>query len=88
MKQLQFAYDEEANGYLSESFQLEKRAMIRVYLQSQAPVVTLKLEDSGEWSNYGQTPKNCDCYEINLTSNEEVTLMLATPVPVMNCYIL
>ena len=88
MKQLQFTFDEEANGYLSEPFQLEKRAMVRIYLKGQAPVVTLKQEADGQWSNYGQTPKDCDCYEINLTSNEEVTLMLATPVPVMNCYIL
>lgn len=83
-----FTWDAEANGYLSDSFTVEGRATVHIELTSQAPVVTLKEEDDGGWGNYGQTPKDADCYEIEITSTDMVKLRLATPVEVIKCYIL
>lgn len=87
MVQPHFTFDKTVNAYLSETFQLDRNATVRINLQSKAPVVTLKQDADGEWQNNGQTPKDNDSYEIRLQSNEEVTLRLATPVPVLNCYI-
>lgn len=84
----QFTFDQEANGYLSEPFTIDEQAMVHIELASRAPVVTLKLEGDGEYSNYGQTPKSGTAFEINITSKKEITVKLATPVEVTKCYVL
>ena len=84
----QFTFDAEANAWLSEPFTVEEQAMVHIELASRAPVMTLKLEKDGGYANYGQTPKSDERFEINITTNREETLMLATPVEVMKCYIL
>ena len=83
-----FTFDDEANGWLSEPFTMEEKATVHIELAAMAPVVTLKREDDGEYANYGQTPEESDQYEIDLTSDSEVTLMLATPVEVRKCFII
>ena len=88
MRMLSFIFDEDANGWLSEPFTIEEQATVHIELSGKAPVVTLKQEVDGGYANYGQTPKESDRYELNLTSNDEVTLMLATPVEVTKCYII
>lgn len=88
MRMLSFIFDEDANGWLSEPFTMEEQATVHIELSGKAPVVTLKQEEDGGYANYGQTPKESDRYELNLTSNDEVTLMLATPVEVTKCYII
>lgn len=84
----QFEFNAEANAYLSNPFTVNEEALVHIELASRAPVVTLKMEGDGEYANYGQSPKSADAYEITITSKKEVTLMLATPVEVMKCYIL
>lgn len=84
----QFEFNAEANAYLSVPFTVDEQALVHIELASRAPVVTLKMEGDGGYANYGQTSKSADAYEINITSKKEVTLMLATPVEVKNCYIL
>ena len=83
-----FTFDEDANGWLSEPFTVEEEATVFIELASMAPVVTLKREPDGGYANYGQTPKESDRYELNITSNQEETVMLATPVEVTSCYII
>lgn len=83
-----FTFDEDANGWLSEPFVVEERATVFIELASMAPVVTLKQEADGGYANYGQTPKESDRYELNITSNQEETVILATPVEVTSCYII
>lgn len=83
-----FIFDEEANGYLCDPFSIEEQATVHIELASKAPVVILKQEADGGYANYGQTPKESDRYELNLTSNQEETIMLATPVEVTKCYII
>lgn len=83
-----FTFDAEANAYLSEPFTVEERAMVHIELESKAPVVTLKMEEDGGYANYGQTPKEASGYEIHITSKDEATLILATPVAVTDCYII
>lgn len=83
-----FTFNQEANGYLSEPFTVDRQACVHIELERMAPVVTLKREEDGEYANYGQTPKECDQYELTITSTEEVTLILATPVGVKKCYIM
>lgn len=83
-----FTFNEEANGYLSEPFCVDQQAVVHIELESVAPVVTLKREEDGEYGNYGQTPKENDRYKLHITSKGEITLILATPVPVTKCYIM
>ena len=83
-----FTFNEEANGYLSEPFTIDKQVTVHIELDSMAPVVVLKQEEDGEYDKYGQTPKETDMYELEITSNEQVTLILATPVGVRKCYIM
>ena len=83
-----FTFDEDANGWLSEPFTVEEQATVFIELASMAPVVTLKQEPDGSYANYGQTPKESDRYELNITSNQEETVILATPVEVTSCYII
>lgn len=84
----QFIFNDEANAYLSEPFTVDEQAMVHIELASRAPVVTLKQEKDGGYANYGQTPKSGEAFEINITTNKEEQLILATPVEVMKCYIL
>jgi hypothetical protein len=84
----QFTFDAETNAYLSEPFTVDEQAMVHIELASRAPVVTLKKEKDGGYANYGQTPKSGEAFEINITTNREELLMLATPVEVTKCYIL
>lgn len=84
----QFTFDAEANGYISEPFTIEERAQVHIELASRAPVVTLKLEDDGEYANYGQSPKNACRYNIDISSKREITVKLAAPVEVTKCYVL
>ncbi len=83
-----FKFNEQANGYLSEPFTVEQKAVVHIELDSMAPVVLLKRQEDREYSNYGQTPKESDKYELTITSKEEVTLILATPVGIRKCYII
>ena len=83
-----FTFNAEANGYLSEPFTVDKQAVVHIELDSMAPVVTLKREEDGEYANYGQTPNESDQYELTITSKEEITLILATPVGIRKCYIM
>lgn len=83
-----FTFDDEANAYLSETFTVDEQTMVHVELASHAPVVILRQETDGGFANYGQTPKSGERFEINITSNHEITVMLATPVEVTKCYIL
>lgn len=83
-----FTFNAEANSYLSEPFTVTNEARVHIELDSMAPVVTLKQEEDGEYSNFGQTPKESDQYELEITSKEEVSLILATPVGVKKCYIM
>ena len=83
-----FTFDAEANGYISEPFTVDEQAMAHIELASRAPVVTLRQEKDGGYANYGQTPEQALAYEINITTNEEITVRLATPVEVEKCYIL
>ena len=82
-----FTWDEEANGYISEAFAVEERATVHIELESRAPVVTLKRECDGGWANYGQTPKSGTAFEIDVTTNREEQLRLATPVAVTKCFV-
>ena len=84
----QFTFDEEMNAYVSEAITIEERAMAHIELASPAPVVTLKQEKDGGYANYGQSPKDSDRYEIDITSKDEITVMIATPVEVTKCYII
>lgn len=83
-----FSFNEDANGYLSDSFNIEEEATVHIELAGKAPVVVLRQEPDGGFANYGQTPDESDRYELNLTSNQEETIMLATPVEVTKCYII
>ena len=84
----QFTFDAEANGYISEPFIIDQAASVHIELTSRAPVVTLKREDDGGYANYGQTPKQDTAFQINIHSKEEITVKLATPVPIRKCYII
>lgn len=88
MKALSFTFDEEANGWLSEPFTVQDEIIVHADLCGKAPIVTLKQEPDGGYAIYGQSPKESDRYKIHLISNEEVTLKLATPVEVTQCYII
>lgn len=83
-----FTYDDDMNGYISEPFTVEEQATAYIELECKAPLVILKQECDGGYANYGQSPKESDRYEINLTSKDEARLMLATPVEVTKCYII
>lgn len=83
-----FIFDTEANGYISDPFTVFEQAKVHIELASRAPVVTLKEEPDGSYSNYGQSPKESDRYEINLTSKDEITVRMAAPVEVTKCYII
>lgn len=83
-----FAFDNEANAYISEPITIDEQAMAHIELASRAPVVTLKQEKDGGYANYGQTPKSGTHFEINITCQDEITIRLATPVEVTKCYIL
>ena len=88
MRTPKFTFDSDMNGYVSEPFTVEEHAVVHIELASRAPVVTLKMEEDGGYANYGQSPKNAEGYEINITTKREETLMIATPVEVKKCYIL
>ena len=83
-----FKFNEQANGYLSEPFKVDQEATVHIELESVAPVVTLKREEDGEYANFGQTPKENNRYQLHITSRQEITLILATPVLVTKCYIM
>ena len=83
-----FTYDEDMGGYVCGPFTIDGKATVNIELAGLAPVVTLKMEEDGEYANYGQTPKESDRYEIDIKSNEEITVKLATPVEVKKCYII
>lgn len=83
-----FTFDEGANGYLSELMEIENPVIVRIELASVAPVVTLKQEEDGGWANYGQSPKDARCYEITIKPKERMTIMIATPVEVLKCYVI
>lgn len=82
-----FSWNAEANGYISTAFTVEEQALVHIELASKAPVVTLKREEDGEYSNYGQSPKSAMKQEFTITSRKEITLKLASPVEVLKCYI-
>jgi len=84
----QFTFDADLNGYVSEPVAIEERATVHIELASRAPVVTLKQESDGGYANYGQTPRQTDRYEIDITTGDEITVKLATPVEVTKCYII
>lgn len=88
MTELEFTFDAEADAYMSPPFAVDGIATVRIELSSRAPVVTLKMEKDGGYANYGQTPRSARGFEIDITTNREETLRLATPVEVKNCYIL
>ena len=83
-----FTFNQEANGYLSDEIIIEDPIIVRMELESRAPVVTLKQEPDGGWANYGQTPKDDRLYEITIRPTEKMTIMLATPVKVLKCHII
>jgi hypothetical protein len=83
-----FTFNAEANAYLSEPFSITDKAMAHIELSSRAPVVVLRQEDNGDYANFGQTPRSAESFEINITCNNEYTVMLATPVEVTKCYVL
>lgn len=82
-----FTFDEGANGWLSEPVEIEHPVIAKIELASKAPIVTLKQEEDGGWANYGQSPKDARCYEIEIKPKEKMSIMLATPVEVLKCYI-
>ena len=84
----EFTFDADMNGYVCEPFTVEERATVHIELASPAPVVTLKMEEDGGYANYGQTPDDSDRYEIDITSKDEITVKMATPVEVTKCYII
>lgn len=83
----EFTFDAEANGYLSEPFEVEQLATIHIELSERAPVVILKQQEDGEYANYGQTPKQSDAYRLNLSAKETSVIIIATPVAVKKCWI-
>lgn len=83
-----FTFNAEANAYLSEPFTVTDKAMAHVELASRAPVVVLKEENDGSYTNFGQTPRSGEAFDINITCNNEYTVILATPVEVTKCYVL
>lgn len=83
-----FVFDEDINGYMTEPFTMDEKCTVHIELESTAPVVILRQESDGGYANYGQTPKESDRYEMDITSNDEITLRLATPVEVTKCYII
>lgn len=83
-----FTFDAESNGWLCEPFTIEEQCIVHIELAGKAPVLTMKRERDGVFANYGQTPDESDRYELHLTSNNEETIMLATPVEVTKCYII
>lgn len=83
-----FTFDEEMNGYACEPFAVEERCRVSIELASMAPVVILRQEADGGYANYGQSPRESDRYEIEITSKDAVQLVLATPVEVKCCFIL
>ena len=85
MKALSFTWNEDANGWLSESFVIDSKVMVRIRLSELAPVVTLKQLADEDWANYGQTPDASDHYEITINPTHEMTLRLASPVRVKEC---
>lgn len=84
----EFTFDSEANAYMSEPFTIDEQCMAHIELASRAPVVVLRQEPDGGYANFGQTPRSGDRFEINITSNKENVIRLATPVDVQKCYIL
>lgn len=88
MRTPEFTFDSDMNGYISESFTVEEHAVVHIELASRAPVVILKMEGDGGYANYGQTPKNAEGYEINITTKRKEVIMIASPVEVTKCYIL
>lgn len=82
-----FSFDADANGYISDDIIIDKTATVHIELSERAPVVTLKREKDGGYANYGQTPKSCTAFKIEITSKREITIRLATPVEVTKCYI-
>ena len=86
MRTLTFTFDEEANGWLSEPFEVIEKVTIHIELSKPAPVVTLKQEADGEFAVYGQTPQESDNYDITLTTSENAIVKMAAPVEVTDCY--
>ena len=84
----QFTFDADANGFLSEPFEVTGTATVHMELNALAPVVTLRREDDGGYANYGQSPEESDRYEFTIHCKHRETLILATPVGVKKCYIL
>lgn len=84
----QFTFDAEANAYISEPVTVEEAAIVEIELAANAPVVILKMEDDGEYANYGQTPEpQHDAYKIKIVSKDSIRIKLATPVEVTRCII-
>lgn len=83
-----FTFNADANGWLSEPIDIEGPVIARIELPIVAPVVTLKQEEDGGWANYGQSPKDARCYEIEINPKERMSIMLATPVNVLKCYLI
>ena len=84
----QFTFDEGANAYISEPVTINEGATVEIELAANAPVVTLKMEDDGEYANYGQSPEpQRDAYKIYITSRDSIQVKLATPVEVTRCVI-
>ena len=88
MAEPQFTFDAEANAYISEPVAIHEGAIVEIELTENAPVVTLKMEDDGEYANYGQTPEpQHDAYKIKIASRDSIQIKLATPVEVTKCII-
>lgn len=82
-----FTFDADANGYLSDPFEVEQLATVSIELTQQAPVVILKQLEDGDYANWGETPKHSDNYRLNLSAQDKVTIIIATPVEVKKCWI-
>lgn len=84
----QFIFYAEANAYISEPVTVEDAAIVEIELAANAPVVTLKMKEDGEYANYGQTPEpQHDAYKIKIVSKDSIRIKLATPVEVTRCVI-
>ncbi len=84
----QFTFDAEANAYISEPVTIDHCAIVEIELSANAPVVTLKMEDDGEYANYGQTPEpQHNAYKIKIACRDSIQVKLATPVEVTKCII-
>ena len=84
----EFAFDAEANGYISNEITVEELAMVHIELSQLAPVLVLKKGHDGEYANYGQTPRSDTGFQINFHVKHETVIRLATPVEVTKCFIL